>query len=317
MHHDDKSTRRRQRRPSPGGGLLAAGATAVVAAVTGIFMFGGAGGSLEVVDTAAAVPANALAGGVPELSPTIMTGSVAPHRARRTTRPHKSKSKRARRGSTRSKHEPSPQIPTSKSTRTADPAQPGNPPTTSKPTPTKTAITPEPEITVPSGKPQPEATPTTGKPQPETTPTTGKPQPETTGKPQPETPAGGTAAQQIVSLANAERAKAGCDPLRVDNRLQAAAQAHADDMAARNYYEHDNPEGQNAGDRMAAAGYGWRRWGENIHRGPKDPATAMRDWMNSSGHRANILDCRFKDIGVGVNVSANGPWWVQNFGTSS
>ncbi|MFK8912713.1 CAP domain-containing protein, partial [Streptomyces sp. YS-3] len=130
-------------------------------------------------------------------------------------------------------------------------------------------------------------------------------------------PAGAAAAyvQQVVDLANAERAKAGCSPFRADRHLNASAQAHADDMAARDYYEHNSPEGRNAGDRMSAAGYDWHKWGENIHRGPKSAADAMRDWMKSPGHRANILDCGFKDIGVGVNLSGNGPWWVQNFGS--
>ncbi|MFD9795761.1 CAP domain-containing protein [Streptomyces sp. NPDC059070] len=131
-------------------------------------------------------------------------------------------------------------------------------------------------------------------------------------------PATGTAAEyvrQVVALANAERAKAGCSPLRADTRLDSSARAHADDMAARDYYEHDSPEGRDAGDRMSAAGYAWHKWGENIHRGPKTPEAAMRDWMNSPGHRANILDCGFKDIGVGVNLGGNGPWWVQNFGS--
>lgn len=54
--------------------------------------------------------------------------------------------------------------------------------------------------------------------------------------------------------------------------------------------------------------------GENIHRGPTTPDRAMEDWMESPGHRANILNCSFKDIGVGVTLTANGPWWVQNFG---
>lgn len=121
--------------------------------------------------------------------------------------------------------------------------------------------------------------------------------------------------QQVVDLANAERAKAGCAPFRANGRLNTSAQAHADDMAARDYYEHNSPEGRNAGDRMSAAGYDWHKWGENIHRGPKSAADAMRDWMKSPGHRANILDCGFKDIGVGVNLSGNGPWWVQNFGS--
>ncbi|MDV9193701.1 CAP domain-containing protein, partial [Streptomyces sp. SR27] len=121
--------------------------------------------------------------------------------------------------------------------------------------------------------------------------------------------------QEVVALANAERAKAGCGPLRAEIRLRAAAQAHADDMAARDYYEHDSPEGRDAGDRMSGAGYAWSTWGENIHRGPKTPERAMEDWMDSPGHRANILNCSFKDIGVGVTLTANGPWWVQDFGT--
>ncbi|MFF1478381.1 CAP domain-containing protein [Streptomyces sp. NPDC058301] len=146
----------------------------------------------------------------------------------------------------------------------------------------------------------------------------GGPTPRKTTPPRTDNAAVGTAAsyvQQVVDLANAERAKAGCSPLKADRRLNTSAQAHADDMAARNYYEHNSPEGRNAGDRMSAAGYGWHKWGENIHRGPKSPADAMRDWMNSPGHRANLLDCGFKDIGVGVNLSGNGPWWVQNFGS--
>ncbi|WP_431040909.1 CAP domain-containing protein [Streptomyces sp. P1-3] len=124
-------------------------------------------------------------------------------------------------------------------------------------------------------------------------------------------------AQRVLVLVNAERAKAGCTPLRLDSRVQAAAQAHADDMAARNYYEHNSPEGEDAGSRMRKAGYPAGMWAENIHKGPKDPETAMRDWMNSPGHRDNILNCALKDFGAGVNPSANGPWWVQNFGTGN
>ncbi|MCX4986382.1 CAP domain-containing protein [Streptomyces sp. NBC_00572] len=118
----------------------------------------------------------------------------------------------------------------------------------------------------------------------------------------------------VIALANAEREKAGCGPLHTENQLRTAAQGHADDMSARDYYEHDSPEGRDAGDRMSGAGYVWSTWGENIHRGPTTPARAMEDWMDSPGHRANILNCSFKDIGVGVTLTANGPWWVQNFG---
>ncbi|MFJ8649773.1 CAP domain-containing protein [Streptomyces sp. NPDC093546] len=121
-------------------------------------------------------------------------------------------------------------------------------------------------------------------------------------------------AEQIVALANTERRKAGCSALRTNSRLKAAAQGHADDMAARGYYRHDTPEGRDAGERMEAAGYSWRTWGENIHRGPRSPARAVRDWMSSPEHRKNVLNCAFKDIGVGVNLRSNGPWWVQDFG---
>ncbi|MCH0571312.1 hypothetical protein I3F60_18930 [Streptomyces sp. MUM 136J] len=160
--------------------------------------------------------------------------------------------------------------------------------------------------------PTPRASPTRRTATPRPTPTAGAAAPGS--------PATGTAAalaREVLQLTNEERAKAGCAPLRTDSRLQTAAQAHADDMAARDYYEHDTPEGKAPGDRMQAAGYDWRKWGENIHRSPKDARTAVRDWMNSPAHRDNILDCGFKDLGVGVNLSANGPWWVQDFGTLS
>ncbi|MFD7321603.1 CAP domain-containing protein [Streptomyces sp. NPDC059875] len=145
-----------------------------------------------------------------------------------------------------------------------------------------------------------------------------RPVPQNAAAPAAEAPAVGKADQyvdRVVSLANAEREKAGCSPLHSHSRLQQAAQAHADDMAARDYYEHISPEGRDAGDRIRAAGYASSGWAENIHRGPKSPAEAMEDWMNSDGHRRNILNCSFKDIGVGVTLTENGPWWVQNFGT--
>ncbi|ARX80925.1 MULTISPECIES: CAP domain-containing protein [Streptomyces] len=122
-------------------------------------------------------------------------------------------------------------------------------------------------------------------------------------------------AKQLLVLVNKERAKAGCRALRLDRRVQTAAMAHAKDMAARNYYDHTSPEGVSAGDRMRKAGYSAGAWGENIHKGPKGPKTAMRDWMRSAGHRKNILNCSYKDFGAGVSLKANGPWWVQNFAT--
>ncbi|MFC8172441.1 CAP domain-containing protein [Streptomyces sp. NPDC057325] len=121
-------------------------------------------------------------------------------------------------------------------------------------------------------------------------------------------------AGEVVALVNAERAEAGCRSLHSERRLRAAAQGHADDMAARAYYAHSSPEGRDGGDRMRSAGYAWSTWAENIHRGPATPARTVAEWMESPGHRANILNCAFKDIGVGVSLGADGPWWVQNFG---
>ncbi|WP_190226791.1 CAP domain-containing protein, partial [Streptomyces hydrogenans] len=120
--------------------------------------------------------------------------------------------------------------------------------------------------------------------------------------------------EDVIVLANAERDRAGCGPLRTETRLARAAQGHAEDMAARDYYAHDSPEGRDGGDRISATGYSWSAWGENIHKGPKTPERAMDDWMGSPAHRANILNCAFRDIGVGVALTADGPWWVQDFG---
>ncbi|MEH6372822.1 CAP domain-containing protein [Streptomyces sp. KLMMK] len=129
--------------------------------------------------------------------------------------------------------------------------------------------------------------------------------------------ANGKHVQQVVDMVNAERAKAGCSPLTINAKLQAAAQGHSDDMAARDYYAHTSPEGKSPGDRMTAAGYRWSTYGENIFKSPKDARTAMDGWMKSPGHRSNILNCSFKEIGVGINFKSNGPWWTQNFGASS
>ncbi|MFF0433896.1 CAP domain-containing protein [Streptomyces sp. NPDC004327] len=134
----------------------------------------------------------------------------------------------------------------------------------------------------------------------------------------PDTAAAGTVAKyasRVVSLVNTARERAGCEPLRADPELRKAAQAYADEMAGHDYYAHDTPDGRNGGDRITAAHYAWETWGENIHRGPHTPDEVVDDWMNSEGHRKNILDCAFRDVGVGVNLSGDGPWWVQDFAT--
>ncbi|MFG3181371.1 sigma-70 family RNA polymerase sigma factor [Streptomyces nigra] len=130
--------------------------------------------------------------------------------------------------------------------------------------------------------------------------------------PQQEAPSGTVG--QVVALVNKERAAAGCGPLAEDSLLDKSAQAHSADMAARDFFDHTNPDGADPGQRITVAGYRWSTYGENIAMGQQTPEAVMESWMNSPGHRANILNCSFKDIGVGVHEGPGGPWWTQNFG---
>ncbi|MER5931931.1 sigma-70 family RNA polymerase sigma factor [Streptomyces sp. NPDC002054] len=143
--------------------------------------------------------------------------------------------------------------------------------------------------------------------------TSAKPAPRPSS-PRPAPPAPQGTAAQVVALVNKERAAAGCGPLKDDPQLRAAAQGHSDDMADRDFFSHTAPGGSDPGDRTTAAGYRWSTYGENIAKGQQTPEQVMDSWMNSSGHRANILNCSFKDIGVGIRKGSGGPWWTQNFG---
>ncbi|MGW1747699.1 sigma-70 family RNA polymerase sigma factor [Streptomyces sp. NPDC002092] len=134
-----------------------------------------------------------------------------------------------------------------------------------------------------------------------------------TGTPEAASTPSGTVAQ-VVALVDKERAANGCGALTEDPRLEKAAQGHSDDMAARNFFDHTNPDGLDPGQRITAAGYKWSTYGENIAQGQQTPQAVMESWMNSPGHRANILNCSFKDIGVGVHNGPGGPWWTQDFG---
>ncbi|WP_159939945.1 MULTISPECIES: CAP domain-containing protein [unclassified Nocardiopsis] len=116
-------------------------------------------------------------------------------------------------------------------------------------------------------------------------------------------------AGRVVTLVNSERAAAGCDPLRVDDRLTAASQEHSEDMDRRDYMSHQSPEGEGPGDR--ARRHGYDAWGaENVAKGQTSPEQVMNAWMNSEGHRANILNCDLVAIGVGESGNA----WTQMFG---
>ena len=114
----------------------------------------------------------------------------------------------------------------------------------------------------------------------------------------------------VITLVNDRRAQAGVRALRFDPALARAAQAHAEDMLARNYFDHVSPDGRRFSDRAAAAGYQGFATGENIAQGQRSAVEVMNAWMNSSGHRRNILSSDSNEIGVGVA----GRTWVQVFG---
>jgi uncharacterized protein YkwD len=117
----------------------------------------------------------------------------------------------------------------------------------------------------------------------------------------------------VVSLTNAERAKEGCKPLRIDSRLVVAARKHSADMAANNYFDHTSRNGDSPWKRMEDAGYS-SPGAENIAKGYPTAAAVVKGWMNSPGHRANILNCGLRAIGVGVASGPGGPLWTQDFG---
>jgi uncharacterized protein YkwD len=124
---------------------------------------------------------------------------------------------------------------------------------------------------------------------------------------------------EMLAAVNAERRKAGVPPLTANSRLDQAAQRHAEDMLARNYFAHESPERKTVRERAREAGYDWRAIGENIAEGQTSVAEVMKTWMNSPGHRHNILDRDFKELGAGLALGRNGSgWrvkWAQAFGT--
>jgi uncharacterized protein YkwD len=122
--------------------------------------------------------------------------------------------------------------------------------------------------------------------------------------------------RQVITLTNQERAAHGCGALTGNGALTRAARGHSGDMAASNNMSHYGTNGSDAADRMKQAGYAPKKWAENVAYGQKTPKEVVDGWMNSSGHRANILDCRLTEIGVGHVVNRQGvPYWTQDFGT--
>ncbi len=119
---------------------------------------------------------------------------------------------------------------------------------------------------------------------------------------------------RVLELTNAERARAGLPALGWNAQLAQAAQAHSEDQARRNTLTHYGPNGESPGDRISLTGYRYRSWAENAAMGYRSAESVMAGWMNSSGHRANILRTNVSEIGLGLAYSSGGvPYWTQVF----
>lgn len=126
--------------------------------------------------------------------------------------------------------------------------------------------------------------------------------------------AGATDADRILELVNQERTSRGLSALTRNTQLDAAADGHAADMHDKSFFAHTGSDGSSVGDRATAAGFMWTRIGENIGEGDVTAEKMMELWMNSDGHRANILDADFTLLGVGTDERGT-KLWVQVFGT--
>ena len=144
--------------------------------------------------------------------------------------------------------------------------------------------------------------------------------------------------QQVVEIVNQERTAAGQPPLKKNDLLDTSSLFHSTNMADRDFFAHCDPDtGHSPGTRVTNSGYSWNSVGENIAAGYSTPASVMAAWMNSSGHRANILSSGFREIGIGYYLPSSddpdvrrdhnrdcapdgaleGPYyryWTQNFG---
>jgi uncharacterized protein YkwD len=122
---------------------------------------------------------------------------------------------------------------------------------------------------------------------------------------------------QMIADVNASRSTAGLPPLEPDPLLASVARAYAHDMAARRYFGHYNPEGQSVGDRLEGAGIAYQYAGENIAF-VQNESEAMEGFLNSAGHKANILSSKYTRIGIGVIVTDGyGAVYVQEFSDGS
>lgn len=120
--------------------------------------------------------------------------------------------------------------------------------------------------------------------------------------------------EQVVQLVNQERAKYGLKPLKSNWELARVARYKSQDMINKRYFDHNSPTYGSPFDMMKSFGITYRTAGENIAAGQKTPQEVVTAWMNSEGHRKNILSANFTEIGVGYAQGGSyGHYWTQMF----
>ena len=159
-----------------------------------------------------------------------------------------------------------------------------------------------------TAKPQEETPAVQAKPQP-TAPAQEAPKQEQAKTAQPAADSVSAFEQEVAKLVNQERAKAGLKALQLDSELSKVARAKSQDMKDKGYFSHQSPTYGSPFDMMKKFGITYKAAGENIAKGQKTPAEVMDAWMNSDGHRKNILSADFTHIGVGY-VDGH---WTQMF----
>ncbi|MCM2578768.1 CAP domain-containing protein [Streptomyces meridianus] len=118
---------------------------------------------------------------------------------------------------------------------------------------------------------------------------------------------------EVLRLVNQERAQAGCSPVTADPGLGDLAGDFSEDMAVRSFFDHTDPDGNDPWDRARQRGID-NLGAENIARGQPNARAVMDSWMQSEGHRANILNCDYRTLGVGLHTADGDHWWTQEFG---
>jgi uncharacterized protein YkwD len=122
----------------------------------------------------------------------------------------------------------------------------------------------------------------------------------------------------LLAKTNVRRARHGCRPLRSNAALTVAARLHSARMSAENMLSHQLSDEAGLVPRIVGAGYtNWRLLAENLAWGQSTPAEVFHDWVHSPLHRANLDNCRLRDVGFGVVVTGGQPWVTQDFGRRS